>query len=343
MPQRRIPQLPSEITGEITASDDPKIPKVDLRSIINGENRFNIYEITGDSIDYEPLGTKEKFWFIHKENDSKWLFKYSTAGTGEHWSEKIAEQLCELLEIPHVQYEIAKCNGRLGVISKNIVKDNSRMVMGNEVLHNHSPGIYPTPTDRNEETVRVREHTVTRVLGTLDKNISPPETTVNINGLNAGDVFCGYLMLDVLISNQDRHHENWAIISSGDKNSLCPTYDHAASLGRELLDKRRNLWLSVESTDERVDRSMRNFVSKAKSELFKSPSDKSRLTTLDAFLLAVERREGAKLHWLSKLEPLTYEAIASLFNRVPDEVITQSAREFGIQMVVENRKRLLEK
>jgi len=64
------------------------------------------YEVKGINVnpdDLEQLGTKEKFWFWFKGGNVKWLFKYSRANTGEHWSEKVAEQLCKALEIPHVK------------------------------------------------------------------------------------------------------------------------------------------------------------------------------------------------------------------------------------------------
>ena len=204
---------------------------------------YRISNINFNAEDLEQLGTKEKFWFLFSPQESlKWLFKFSRENTGEHWSEKVAEQLCKLIGIPHVKYDLALCNGRLGIISPSTIGDFERMVMGNEILHNHSPKEYPIPEQGAEKYVRVKEHTVSRVLGCLDRSeIMPPKTDFEIGGLNAGDVFCGYLMLDALISNQDRHHENWAIIvdNKTGERFLCPTYDHAASLGRELLDEER--------------------------------------------------------------------------------------------------------
>jgi len=46
--------------------------------------------------------------------------------------------------------------------------------------------------------------------------------------------------LDAVIGNTDRHHENWGILLKQNENqwigSVAPTFDHASSLGRELLD-----------------------------------------------------------------------------------------------------------
>ncbi len=290
--------------------------------------------------DLEQLGTKEKFWFYYaNDSDNLHLFKYSREGTGEHWSEKCAAELCHLLDIPHANYDLATCYGRFGIVTYNIIPPGFRMVMGNEVLHSSTKD-YPQPLQPGEKSVRVREHTVTRVLGCLDnESIQPPPSDYNLNGLNAADVFCGYLMLDALISNQDRHHENWAIMLNNETGEqfLCPTYDHAASLGREMLDYERNERLTTKDKNRQIP----CFVNKARSELFKAKTDKKTLSTVEAFQHAVEERSAARDHWLAKLSALTEDSITEVFNQVPASCISDCARKFAASMVMENRRRLL--
>lgn len=293
--------------------------------------------------DLEQLGTKEKFWFAYMGTNARlWLFKFSRAGTGEHWSEKCAAELCHLLEIPHAEYEMALIDGRPGVISPNMIPDGYRMVMGNEVLHNTTAD-YPQPLPPGEKAVRVKEHTVTRVLACLDnphERVLPPPSEYDLDGLNAGDIFCGYLLLDALISNQDRHHENWAIMlnnTTGEK-VLCPTYDHAASLGREMRDSDRAERLQSRDRNRQIP----TFVRKARSELFKLKTDKKPLSTVETFIHAVEDRPAAREHWLGKLRELTEETISGVFNDIPENCISDVARNFAIEMVLENRRRLLE-
>lgn len=289
----------------------------------------------------EQLGTKEKFWFTYQDEDS-WLLKYSRKNTGEHWSEKCAAELCHLLHIPHATYELVKVNNLFAVITPNMIPNRSRMVMGNEVLHTDAPD-YPDPLSLPEEkAVRIKEHTVTRVLGCLEKgDVSPPlNSPYNLQDLNAADVFCGYLMLDALVSNQDRHHENWAIILHNDTGtkSLCPTYDHAACLGRELLDDERKVRLETKDRNQQIPA----FVRRARSEIFKFKTDKKPLTTVEAFIHAVKDRQKAKVHWISKLQALSTPQIQSVFDKVPECCMSNLAKEFAIQMVLENQRRLLE-
>lgn len=291
--------------------------------------------------DLEQLGTKEKFWFPREEDGGNlWLFKYSKGSTGEHWSEKCAAELCHLLEIPHAQYEIAVAAKGFGILTPNMIPEGYRMVMGNEVLHSKTSD-YPEPLPPGEKPVKVREHTVSRVLGCLDnEKILPPISDYDLGDLNAGDVFCGYLMLDALISNQDRHHENWAIMLNNEtgEHFLCPTYDHAASLGREMLETEREERLTTKDANRQVP----FFVRKARSELYKLKTDRKPLLTVDAFLHAVERRPNAKSFWLEKLSRVTEQQILQVFNQVDDDCISNAARNFAVEVVLENKRRLLE-
>lgn len=300
-------------------------------------DKFVIIKINTSPDSLEQLGTKEKFWFTYKNN--KYLFKYTKSVTGEHWSEKCAEEICKVLGIPHATYDIGLCGDRWGVISPNFIPHNFRMVMGNEVLHNHTPG-YPKPVSDIEKQVRVREHTVTRVISCLENKILPPIFhNYDISGLTAGDVFCGYLMLDVLISNQDRHHENWAIMQDDQsgKRYLCPTYDHAASLGREMTDREKNERLNTKD----INRSISKFVTKARSELFRTQKDTKRLLTIEAFEEAVKTRKEVMNFWISKLHDLNDECLKDIFARLDEKCISEVSRKFAFEMVKENRKRLL--
>lgn len=299
-----------------------------------------IVNIISERSEIEQLGTKEKCWiFYENKPDRMLLLKFSRENTGEHWSEKCAAVLCHALGIPHAEYELAFTDERPCVISPNMIPDGYRMVMGNEVLHTKTSD-YPQPILYGEKPVRVKDHTVTRVLGCLDAEpVKNPPCEYDLANLNAADVFCGYLMLDALISNQDRHHENWAIMldnSTGDRY-LCPTYDHAASLGREMLDQERGERLTTRDNNRKVSA----FVRKARSELFKIKTDKKPLLTVEAFQHAVEGRPEAKKHWLEKLETLTEDHIRTVFEQVPDRCISPIARTFAIEMVLENRRRLL--
>ncbi|MBD2530615.1 hypothetical protein H6G97_13955 [Nostoc flagelliforme FACHB-838] len=77
---------------------------------------FPIIEIPPDAPeDTEDLGTKEKFWFHHQDL-GLCLYKKARPNTGEDWSEKIASELSDLLELPHADYELATFNSERGTL-----------------------------------------------------------------------------------------------------------------------------------------------------------------------------------------------------------------------------------
>ena len=84
------------------------------------------------------------------------------------------------------------------------------------------------------------------------------------------------------------------------------------------------------------------FICKARSELFNLKTDKKPLLTIDAFYNAVNKREKARIHWLSRLKKVKEEDIRNIFLNIPNNVITDTAKEFAIQMVLGNMKRLQE-
>ena len=68
--------------------------------------------------------------------------------------------------------------------------------------------------------------------------------TEDATKLDAKSRIAEYLVLDAVIGNTDRHHENWGILRQRRGNVwygfVAPSFDHASSLGRELLDSRRD-------------------------------------------------------------------------------------------------------
>jgi hypothetical protein len=316
-------------------------------------DKLTVFDLKeAEFVSYEQLGTKEKFWFKGYWDDykGKWLSKTSRPNTGEHWSEKAAEELCIFLGIPHAVYHLAIDKGRLGVVTESLVPEGFSMIMGNQLLHAMNPKVYPEPENNNAVYTHIKEHTVDAIFKVFDEyGILPSGSLhdsdgnilgnwISPKGLSAQDVFCGYLLLDALISNQDRHHENWAILEAPDKKYfLCPTFDHAASLGRELTDLKRKDRLSTKDKNRTIE----YFVTRAKSELFASDT-KKRLSTLDAFFESVKNKQSTKIVWLNKLNELSEERIVTIFDMMPDSVITQTARDFCVAMILANKKRLLE-
>lgn len=67
---------------------------------------FHVQTVPPESAgDIEQLGTKDKFWF-EGEGGRHTLCKFGRQDTGENWAEKVASEICNILRIPHAEYEL---------------------------------------------------------------------------------------------------------------------------------------------------------------------------------------------------------------------------------------------
>lgn len=282
----------------------------------------------------EPLGTKTKFWF-RDENGRHVLFKEGRPGTGENWAEKVCCEICRLLNIPHAEYELAKWKNRSGVITPTFVPENARLVLGNELL-----GRIIKDYDQNRR-YKTRQHRVRTVMAvTSGFAVKMPLGWDSPEAIqNAADVFVGYLLLDTLVSNQDRHHENWGLIVSPKTGvSFAPTFDHASSLGRNETDQGRIERLKTRDKG----RSVEAYVARAKSAFFWTAASTNPLTTLEAFREAVKISPEAGRYWVWRLNQVPIEAFQRILEQVPDSEITELARQFALKIIETNANRIIE-
>jgi hypothetical protein len=247
----------------------------------------------------EPLGTKEKFWFDH-DVLGRCLFKLGRPSTGEHWAEKVGAEVAGLLGLPAARYEFAQWNERVGVLTPTFVPENCTLLLGNELLSELFP-------DYGAHSPRYRrpEHTLRRVLDILGGRVVglPSDWTSPGWIADPRDVFCGYLVLDALLGNTDRHDENWGIIHSGPERRpqdiLAPTFDHASSLACHLTDQERERRLLTKDLGYRMEA----WAAKARSALYREEHSGQPMTTLDAFGLAAESCRRAARGWAERLQP----------------------------------------
>lgn len=198
--------------------------------------------------DIEQLGSKDKFWFWR--DGEKWLFKDAReiptpdgpVPTGEDWAEKIAAEIAGLLGIPAARVELAESQGRRGSASLNFTTPAQQLMHGNEVMAGFLDGYDP------EVRFKQTSHTVDNIIAAIRKMFpNANEHHVVLRQL------ASYMVLDALVGNTDRHHENWGLLwqvlveiddvsesARLDKQyDVAPSFDHASSLGRELLDAKR--------------------------------------------------------------------------------------------------------
>ncbi len=211
-----------------------------------------------------------------------------------------------------------------------------RLAPGNELFSPLDPS-YPRAQFRG-----VRQHSLDRVLDTLiqygARQVPLPDGTV----LHAPEVFCGYLILDAWIGNQDRHHENWGLLFPSDASNLlgtvlAPSYDHASCLGQGLTDDEREKRLTSGDRGYAVE----TWVRKARGAIFADESAPKPLLLLEAVERARVRYADGSQYWIDKLGALPSNTWRSVFDSLPDGVASPAARRFAVRMLDLNRENLL--
>ena len=99
----------------------------------------------------EGMGTKEKFWYRPPAGEVDWLFKYPQAHTGQHWAEKIAEQVARSLDVFHARVELADFSGTPGSATESFAREGRELFHGNQVLAGWVLGYDPTARLRHPQ------------------------------------------------------------------------------------------------------------------------------------------------------------------------------------------------
>lgn len=290
---------------------------------------YDIVSIPEDAReDTEQLGSKPKFWVTL--GGERWLFKEARENTGEDWAEKVAAELAVAMRIPVARVQLAEYGGRRGCISRSFLNAEAgeALVHGNELLAFHVTGY-----DRTK-TFNQSDHTLSNVVSAITSLlkgtplVGPMLTTL-----------ASYLVLDALIGNTDRHHENWGLLIRFDlaakhfKVGVAPSYDHASSLGRELLDSRRDELLR----GDQIGR----YVAKGRGGIFHSSSDSHGANPLRLVELASVEYPDYFRSPLMAVADLDEASIATVVNALPETRASASSKRFAHAMILKAYDRLI--
>ncbi|MFH1812994.1 MAG: HipA domain-containing protein [Pseudomonadota bacterium] len=282
--------------------------------------RYKIIEIPTDAReDTEQLGSKPKFWVLL--DDKRWLFKESRPDTGEDWAEKVAAEIARAVGIRAATVELAEYDGRRGCVSMNFVdvKGGQALVHGNEVLATRFTGY-----DKG------------KVFGQSDHTLENIEAAMRglFSSDQAGGVLtelAGYLVLDALIGNTDRHHENWGLLLHVYAEppelvlTVAPSFDHASSLGRELRDEKRLRLIE----EQRIS----SYVNKGRGGIFRSPEEPHGENPLRLVQLAARAYPSFFEPALTRVRTLSSERVVQIIGSLPDERASPVAKKFAAAMI----------
>lgn len=272
----------------------------------------------------EQLGTKPKQW-LRDPSDRLWLWKAATWNPsplgdyrkGDDWAERIVTEIARTLDVPVATTELAERAGVFGTVSLSVVDlESERLVHGNELLA--EVGVVGSdPHDRTGYTLDAVRRSLEGVAG------STP-------GSPAFVCLAGYLIVDAVVGNTDRHQENWAVIESrtGERR-LAPSFDHASSLGFLLDDATRSEMLVTADQNQTPEA----WAARARTRFEGHPHP----VGIAAAAIDEVGPEVA-VPYMKRLQQLDLIGIVA---RVPDERISEPGREFAVRVGEENHARIL--
>lgn len=266
----------------------------------------------------EQLGSKPKFWFLWNQDAQPWLFKYTRAGTGEDWSEKVASEIAKLIELPAAQVELAKFMGKRGSASRSFVRQQEGygLVHGDELLAGHVIGY-----DR-DKVFRHSSHSIHNIVEAVTKVFPDEKQREGQLGRLAG-----FLVLDALIGNTDRHHQNWGLLrrtttDGSVQHEIAPSFDHASSLGRNEP--------AANMTRRLRENRVLAYARKGRGGIFWLSTDKRGANPLDLVERAVQKWPVYFNPWLLRLRTLEEPHFRAIVDRVPADWMDDLQKEFCV-------------
>lgn len=283
---------------------------------------FPILEVSPDSVTGdEQLGSKNKFWFLHEKQ--RWLFKERRPETGEDWAEKLASEFARILTIPAAQVELAVSGDRFGCASKLFVADDENLMHGNEILAGQITGY-----DRNQRHHH-SDHTLANIVKAIELLVPSQEIYDDVLS-----VLGSYFVLDALIGNTDRHHENWGFLMRFTEMEdgvfdvhlkVAPSFDHASSLGRELQDERRTRILD----ENRIGRYARG----GHGGIYLQSTDPRGANPLGLIEYGMQHHPQYFTPALQRLAGVPVGQLTAYVDEVPAERISDVAKVFAKQLL----------
>ncbi len=265
------------------------------------------------------MGSKPKFWYREPSGQSDWLFKYPQAGTGQHWAEKVAAEVARAIEVPHAAVELAEVEGRRGSTTRSLLSPEAPTLLhGGEVLAR------TMPYDRQRRFGQ-SAHTLSNIFEALERFLEDEAAEAKLQ-------FAGYVVLDALIGNTDRHHDNWGLIESdapsAGRRSLAPSFDHGSSLGRELPDRKRTARLG-EGTVGR-------YAEKGRGGIYWSTGGRYGPSPLDLVRHAASRYPALFQKPIRRVTALSGDSLTAVVRRVPADWMSRPARDFAATLLAYN-------
>ena len=262
----------------------------------------------------QASGTRTKFWLIAPKKKSekpvKYLFKVPTEGTGGHWAEYITSKVGVQLGFPTAEVELSKYQDIIGTISKNFRNQTEELYEGGDLF-----------VARFEKFDR---HSLTYY--------ELPHILEILSEYSLENAFVALPVYDALIANNDRHCDNWGVLSGPKGIRLAPIYDNGSSLGFNEVTERKHRML----TDDQM---LTGFCNRGKSSIGLPDRKKPKHFELLAYL-RLHSAKALELE-LARLEQLDKGMLLAIMDDIPDDIMSDLDKEWVVRLLLFRRNWLL--
>ena len=307
-------------------------------------------DVSGWSVhSVEKAATSVATWLIDPDTGDRWLHKDTVVPTngfeqGEDWSELVSTSIAQLLGVPCADTRLCLRHGKRGSLSKDVNIQGHSLYNGYVVLEecpdvaDYFPHMEGAPgVDPERPLVKRPGHRLDNIQTALNGAVAPSSFS-GPAALDAFDVFVGYLMLDALIANRDRHEQNWAVLTPGLTTlpvQLAPSYDHATSLGYNLTDDRRQGVLKNSAA-------LAKWASAGTAWRFEHEGNAKRAQTLvDLAVEALElASDDAAAHWSAQLHLLAIDGVIEELADGAIPAMSVDASKFACELINHNLERM---
>ena len=312
----------------------------------------------------ESLGTRMKYWVRIGEGSERWLLKIPRRGTGEHWAEKIVAEIGNLIGVDCAQVELARYTEDVvfgpgtgdSLDGEQAYRDRPDQLVticrsfGREehdeenrfLFAFHGVGALQFVVDGydSERKFGQRDHNLKNIIGGMAEVMAVNSDDPMPRWHDAFEKLASYALLDGLVGNTDRHHENWMIAYVDDHEQVfdvftevLPSFDHASSLGRELDDEKRRRILESDG--------IRRYLKRGKGGVYVNSRRTKAPSPLRLARLLCRWKPEFTAGTLERINELSEPGIRTAIKRVPGEFMSDIAKEFAFQVITTSKHELL--
>lgn len=266
---------------------------------------MNILDVSQWEADdkHQISGTRAKYWLEEPTSKEHYMFKVAREHTGDAWAEKIAAEVGKLLGFTMMDVEIAMMNNIEGVLSKKFTHHTEELFEGGDLITSLLPEF-----DRYQLEGYTFDN-ITKVLSEFDLDKD----------------FISIPLFDALIGNQDRHCDNWGVISTKTGYKLAPIYDNGASLGFALQEERIINMLKDQNM-------FRAFTNRGTTLIgIGSKKKPKHLDLLSVILQQYPNELDANLNRLIQLNQVNLEKIVQL---IPNSIMRDIYKEWVVKLLL---------